>query len=61
MVLGLISIVKSNPIPFLTDPGTRVIIQYARVVPDTDLAGYLANNFAGYRIFGWPDTEEIDR
>ena len=27
-----------------------------RVVPDTDLAGYPANNFAGYRIFGLPDT-----
>jgi len=23
-----------------------------RVVPDTDLAGYPANNFAGYRISG---------
>ena len=25
-----------------------------RVVPDTDLAGYPANNFAGYPA--WPDT-----
>ena len=25
-----------------------------RVVPDTDLAGYPANNFAGY--LAWPDT-----
>ena len=52
MVLGLIYIVKNKPIPFLTDPGTRVMIQYARVVPDTDLAGYLANNFVGYSA-GW--------
>ena len=27
-------------------------IQDNRVVPDTDFAGYPANNFAGYRISG---------
>ena len=25
---------------------------FARVVPDSDLAGYPANNFTGYRISG---------
>ena len=24
------------------------------VVPDTNFAGYPANNFSGYRISGWP-------
>ena len=27
-----------------------------RVVPDTDLAGHPANNFAGYWISSWPDN-----
>ena len=37
------------------------VLIYNRVVPDTDLAGYPAYNFAGYRISGWPDDQISDR
>ena len=34
------------------EKGYEVSTCSSRVVPDTDLAGYPANNFAGYRITG---------
>ena len=33
-------------------PSTIRLVKLTRVVPDTDLAGYPANNLAGYRISG---------
>ena len=38
-------------------PSSVCIVIFVRVVPDTDLAGYPANNFTGYpadRITGYP-------
>ena len=44
--------VKPSTSSCITDECICIGTNKTRVVPDTDLAGYLANYFAGYRISG---------